>query len=78
MLPPKPIEVLFDSRAAEIVEQDYFVAVGEQPICQICADEADTTGNEYPHFDVPIRYLCYDVHHHIDSGRAYLQPPESH
>jgi hypothetical protein len=77
MPPPKPIEVLFHACAPEVVEQDHFVAVGQEPICQICADEADATGNEYAHFYVPIRYLCNNIHYHINSAKAYLIFPES-
>jgi hypothetical protein len=80
MLPPEPLEILFHPCAAEVVEQDDFVAVGQEPICQICADETDTTCNKYAHFDIPNRYpryFRYAAYHHIDSAKAYLILPES-
>src|SRR5690606_12700998 len=43
----QPLEVLLDPRAGEVVEQYHVLAVAEQPVGEVGADEAGPAGDQH-------------------------------
>jgi hypothetical protein len=45
----KPIEILLNTRAAKIIKKNNFIAIGQQPMGEICPNETDPTRYQGSH-----------------------------
>jgi hypothetical protein len=49
MLRFKPFEIVLNIRAAKVVKKNNLIAIGQQPVGEICPNETDSTRNQSSH-----------------------------